>query len=61
MNEKYLAPTGDKVTWGEIKTFVEQKGIKDTDEIDLIDVTWGNLEKLKATFDTDFGWQICLS
>lgn len=60
MSEKILAPTGDKVTWGEIKQFIEKTGIRDTDEIDSIDVAWGKLDKLKATFDTDFGWQICL-
>lgn len=59
MNTK-LTTTGDKVTWGELKAFVEKTGISDTDEIDLMDITWGKVDKLKATFDADFGWQICL-
>ena len=60
MGEKSLAPTGDKVTWGELKQFVEKTGIEDSDEIDLIDITWGKMDKLQANFDADFGWQICL-
>jgi len=49
-----------KVTWGELKNIVEQSGVSDHDEMDRIDVAWGNINELKILFDDDFGWQIYL-
>jgi len=52
--------TGEKITWGELKKLVETYGVVDNDEIDLIDVSWGNPDKLKVKLDDDFGWKISL-
>lgn len=52
--------TGEKITWGELKKLVEFHGVVDNDEIDLIDVSWGNPDKLKVKLDDDFGWKISL-
>ena len=60
MVNNFIAPTGEKITWGDLKKFVETTGITDNDEIDSIDITWGKMDKLKATFDDDFGWKIVL-
>ena len=49
-----------KVTWGELKKLVEQSGVTDHDEMDRIDIAWGNVDEIKISFDDDFGWQIYL-
>ena len=49
-----------KVTWGDFKKLIEEAGVKDCDEIDRIDVSWGNIKELKIIHDDDFGWQVFL-
>lgn len=47
-----------KITWGELKKLAEQAGIQDSDEIDAIDISWGDIEEVECNKDEDFGWQI---
>lgn len=49
-----------KLTWGEIKKLVESAGVQDNDEVDQIDISWGNLDDFECHLDEDFGWQIRL-
>lgn len=49
-----------KLTWQEIKELIEQAGVKNGDEIDRIDISWGSIEELSCNKDEDFGWQILL-
>ncbi len=49
-----------KLTWKQFKELCEQQGIKDDDELDIIDISWGSLEYFNARKDEDFGWQITL-
>lgn len=49
-----------KLTWQEIKELIEQAGVKNEDEIDRIDISWGSIEELMCNKDDDFGWQIRL-
>ncbi|MDH5547130.1 MAG: hypothetical protein OEZ43_16200 [Gammaproteobacteria bacterium] len=51
---------GEKITWGELKALAENAGVRDEDEIDLIDIAWGRIEDCQCTKDEDFGWQIRL-
>jgi len=50
----------NKITWSQFKILAEQAGIKDDDEIDSIDVAWGDIEDFEINQDDDFGWQIRL-
>ncbi|NOX43011.1 MAG: hypothetical protein GXP19_04660 [Gammaproteobacteria bacterium] len=50
----------DKITWKQFKLLAEKAGVKDNDEIDSIDIAWGNTEDFEINFDDDFGWQIFL-
>jgi len=38
------------MTWGEFKAWVETHGIKDTDEIEWIDVVWPRPENLEIDY-----------
>ncbi len=49
-----------KLTWGEVKALLEEAGIRDEDEIDRIDISWGSPEELECVYDEDFGWRITL-
>ena len=49
-----------KITWGELKRIIEKSGIKDSDEIDRLDIAWGNIEDINVSYDDDYGWQIYL-
>jgi len=49
-----------KLTWGEIKRLLEEAGVRDEDEIDRIDISWGSAEDLECVHDEDFGWRIVL-
>jgi hypothetical protein len=49
-----------KLTWKEFKELCEQKGIQDSDELDIIDISWGDTQYFEAKKDEDFGWQITL-
>ncbi len=54
------SPKRNKITWNQFKLLAEQAGVKDDDEIDSIDVAWGNTEDFEIKCDDDFGWQISL-
>lgn len=47
-----------KMTWREIRDVIERAGVKDNDEIDCIEISWGRPDQLSLTKDEDFGWQI---
>lgn len=49
-----------KLTWAEFKARVEALGVAESDEIDFIDVSWGEPEAVHCQKDEDFGWQISL-
>lgn len=49
-----------KLTWGEVKDMIESAGVRDTDEIDSIDISWGALDQFAATKDEICGWRIRL-
>jgi hypothetical protein len=53
-------PNATKLTWKEFKDLCEKKGIKDEDELDIIDISWGSTEYFECKRDDDFGWQITL-
>ena len=50
----------NKLTWREIKDLIEKSGVNDADEIDEIDISWGNAKNFKCEKDEDFGWKIHL-
>lgn len=50
----------NKISWKEFKDLVENAGVKNDDEIDSIDVAWGDAHDFEITYDADFGWQITL-
>lgn len=54
------SPDEKKLTWQEIKTLIESAGVRADDEIDKIDISWGNIKELECRKDEDFGWQIRL-
>ena len=60
MAENKIFEKSGKVTWGDFKKLIEEAGVKDCDEIDRIDVSWGNIKELKIIHDDDFGWQVFL-
>ena len=47
-----------KFTWQQIRQLIEQAGVKDDDEIDCIEISWGTSDQIKLNKDEDFGWQI---
>lgn len=47
-----------KLTWKQIREFVESSGVKDNDEIDCIELSWTTADQLKLIKDEDFGWKI---
>ena len=49
-----------KLTWKEFKELCEHKGVKDSDELDIIDISWGDVKYFECKKDEDFGWQITL-
>jgi len=49
-----------KLTWQEVKSLIEMAGVKNNDEIDRIDISWGKLEEFICSKDDDFGWRIQL-
>jgi hypothetical protein len=55
-----LDTTKNKISWKEFKDLVEKAGVKNNDEIDSIDVAWGDARDFEITYDADFGWQITL-
>lgn len=50
----------EKITWKQFKNLVENAGVKDDEEIDSIDVAWGDEKDFEIKYDDDFGWQITL-
>ncbi len=54
------SPAERKFTWGELKKLIEASGVKAEDEIDKIEISWGDIEEFTCTKDEDFGWQIRL-
>ena len=56
LNRTFVVP--NKMTWREVREVIENAGVKDEDEIDCIEISWGTAEQLKLTKDEDFGWQI---
>jgi hypothetical protein len=55
-----MEQNGAKISWKTFKEMCEKAGIRDEDEIDSIDISWGSLKYFKANKDEDFGWQIYL-
>jgi len=49
-----------KMTWAELKKLIEAAGVKDNDEIDKIDISWGSIKYFECLKDDDFGWRIIL-
>ena len=47
-----------KFTWQQVRQLIEQAGVKDDDEIDCIEISWGTTDQVKLNKDEDFGWQI---
>jgi len=60
MKQKIQEASGAKITWQELKQACENAGIKDSDQLDAVHITWGHAEAIKCTRDDDFGWQIIL-
>ena len=50
----------EKLTWKELKQLIEAAGVQDDDEIDSVDISWGDADQFEARKDDDFGWQIRL-
>ena len=49
-----------KLTWKDFKVLVEASGVKENDEIDRIDISWGDLKDFECRHDDIFGWRIIL-
>lgn len=49
-----------KLTWKQFKELLENAGIQDTDEIDDIDLSWGDLNDFECYKDEVFGWKVRL-
>jgi len=49
-----------KITWQDLKALCENAGMKDTDFIDVVEISWGRSEQLQCKKDEDFGWQITM-
>jgi hypothetical protein len=60
MAQKTLMMNASKLTWKQFKELCEQKGVRDDDELDSIDISWGDVEYFECRKDEDFGWQITL-
>jgi hypothetical protein len=60
MKEETENESGGKITWGQLKHILESSGISDEDEIDRIDLGWGDPQQIKIEYDEIFGWQIFL-
>lgn len=60
MKEETKIEAGGKITWGQLKNILESSGINDEDEIDRIDLGWGEPKHIKVKYDEVFGWQIFL-
>ena len=58
MTQAKQADVKNKMTWREIREVIESAGVRDDDEIDCIEISWGTSEQLVLTKDEDFGWQI---
>jgi len=58
--QKPLIADATKLTWKQFKELCEKKGIQDNDELDIIDISWGDIEFFECKKDEDFGWQITL-
>lgn len=56
LNRSFVVP--NKMTWREVREVIENAGVKDEDEIDCIEISWGTAEQLTLSKDEDFGWQI---
>ncbi len=41
------------MTWAEFKALVEKMGMKDSDEIQYIDVSWPGIDTFEVTRDED--------
>jgi hypothetical protein len=54
-------PQGEcKLTWKEVKELVEAAGVQDDDEIDDIDISWGDVAEFECIKDEVFGWKVRL-
>jgi len=60
MATKCATPDEKKLTWLEVKNLIEQAGVKNNDEIDRIDISWGRIDEFICNKDEDFGWMIQL-
>jgi len=60
MENRMLETSQNKITWKQFKEQVEKAGVKNDDEIDSIDVAWGDVRDFEIKYDADFGWQITL-
>lgn len=49
-----------KLTWKEFLDLCREAGIREDDEIDFIDISWGDSGYFECQWDDDFGWQISL-
>lgn len=49
-----------KLTWRDIKGLIESAGVQDEDEIDDIDISWGNIDEFECRKDEVFGWKVRL-
>lgn len=50
----------EKLTWKDFIELCKKAGIHDDDEIDSIDISWGDTQYFECQRDDDFGWQISL-
>lgn len=58
LSDKTFNQPDHKFTWAEVRNMIESAGVKDDDEIDCIEISWGTTEQVKLKKDNDFGWQI---
>jgi len=49
-----------KLTWKQFVDLCDKAGIKEQDEIDSIDISWGEPEYFECHQDEITGWQITL-
>ena len=50
----------NKLTWKQFKELLENAGVQDADEIDDIDLSWGDLNDFECYKDEVFGWKVRL-
>jgi hypothetical protein len=60
MKQQSISRGEQKLTWKEIKDLIEAAGVKDNDEIDDIDISWGDVAELEIEKDEVFGWKVRL-